>query len=48
MYGDLEEQPQTGGPTTEDYMAALSETRPTLSTTIVDEFTEDIQKIARL
>jgi transitional endoplasmic reticulum ATPase len=48
VYGDLEEQPQTGGPTTEDYMAALSETRPTLSTTIVDEFTEDIAKIARL
>jgi hypothetical protein len=29
-------------------MAALSETRPTLTTTIVDEFEEDIASIARL
>jgi transitional endoplasmic reticulum ATPase len=48
VYGDLDEQPQVGGPTTADYAAALSETRPTLTTAIVDEFTEDIATIARL
>jgi transitional endoplasmic reticulum ATPase len=48
VYGDLEEQPQEGGPRTADYMAALSETRPTLTKAIVDEFTEDIATIARL
>ena len=36
------------GPTTADYTAALTETRPTLTTAIVDEFTEDIETIARL
>jgi len=48
VYGDLDEQPQLGGPTTADYVAALAETRPTLTTEIVDEFTEDIATIARL
>jgi transitional endoplasmic reticulum ATPase len=48
VYGGLDEQPQLGGPTTADYEAALSETRPTLTTAIVDEFTEDIATIARL
>src|SRR5215213_5633936 len=48
VYGDLNEQPQVGGPTTADYMAALSETRPTLTKAIVDDFTEDIATIARL
>ena len=48
VYGALDEQPQTGGPTTADYMAALSETRPTLTQTIVDEFNEDIETIGRL
>ena len=42
------DEPGAGGPTTADYMAALSETRPTLTKTIVDEFTEDIATIARL
>jgi hypothetical protein len=32
VYGDLEQQPQVGGPTTADYVAALSETRPTRHT----------------
>jgi GNAT superfamily N-acetyltransferase len=36
------------GPTTEDYLAALRETRPTLTTAIVDEFDQDIATIARL
>ena len=48
VYGELEEQPQVGGPTTADYVAALRETRPTLTKAIVDEFTEDIATIARL
>jgi GNAT superfamily N-acetyltransferase len=48
VYGDLHEQPQVGGPATADYLAALSETRPTLTQTMVDEFTEDIATIARL
>jgi transitional endoplasmic reticulum ATPase len=48
VYGDLDQQPQTGGPTTADYTAALSETRPTLTKAIVDDFTEDIATIARL
>jgi transitional endoplasmic reticulum ATPase len=47
VYGD-EEKPKADGPTTADYMAALSETRPTLTKTIVDEFTEDIATIGRL
>jgi transitional endoplasmic reticulum ATPase len=48
VYGELESQPQDGGPTTDDYIAALSETRPTLTKTIVEEFEEDIDTIARL
>jgi SpoVK/Ycf46/Vps4 family AAA+-type ATPase len=48
VYGAREEQPQVDGPRTADYMAALSETRPTLTKAIVDEFTEDIATIARL
>jgi transitional endoplasmic reticulum ATPase len=48
VYGDLEHQPQAGGPTTADYTAALRETRPTLTKAIVDDFTEDIATIARL
>ena len=48
VYGDLDQQPQAGGPTTDDYLAALSETRPTLTKAIVADFTEDIETIARL
>jgi SpoVK/Ycf46/Vps4 family AAA+-type ATPase len=48
VYGDLDQQPQTGGPTTADYVAALSETRPTLTKAIVDDFNEDIATIGRL
>jgi transitional endoplasmic reticulum ATPase len=36
------------GPTTADYLDALAETRPTLTTAIVEEFSEDIETIARL
>jgi transitional endoplasmic reticulum ATPase len=36
------------GPTTEDYLAALEQTRPTLTRAIVEAFTEDIETIARL
>jgi hypothetical protein len=46
--GDGQPQPEPGGPTTADYVAALAETRPTLTTGIVDEFTEDIATLARL
>jgi len=38
----------TRGPTTEDYQAAIAETRPTLTSTMVQEFEEDIQTLARL
>jgi transitional endoplasmic reticulum ATPase len=48
VYGDEHERPQVRGPATADYLAALAETRPTLTTTMVDEFTEDIATIARL
>jgi transitional endoplasmic reticulum ATPase len=48
VYGDADQQRDVRGPTTEDYMAALSETRPTLTKAIVDEFSEDIATIARL
>jgi transitional endoplasmic reticulum ATPase len=48
VYGDGQPQPKPGGPTTADYVAALAETRPTLTTAIVDEFTEDIPTLARL
>src|SRR3954463_3287802 len=46
--GEVDEQPQTGGPTTGDYVTALAETRPTLTNAIVADFTEDIATIARL
>ena len=48
VYGDGHREPEPGGPTTADYVAALAETRPTLTTAIVDEFTEDIATLARL
>ena len=48
VYGDDDRPRGTRGPTTADYTAALTETRPTLTTAIVDEFTEDIETIARL
>lgn len=38
----------TRGPRTEDYLAALADTRSTLTDTIVAEFDEDIARIARL
>src|SRR4051794_12198215 len=47
VYGDGG-GPRADGPATADYLAALSETRPTLTTAIVDEFEEDIATIARL
>jgi GNAT superfamily N-acetyltransferase len=48
VYGDQRERPDVRGPATADYLAALAETRPTLTAAIVDEFTEDIATIARL
>ena len=48
VYGDAKGRPEVRGPATGDYLAALGATRPTLTTTIVDEFTEDIATIARL
>jgi transitional endoplasmic reticulum ATPase len=48
VYGTKDRQPPARGPTTADYETALSETRPTLTKTIVDDFTEDIATIARL
>jgi len=48
VYGERGEQPPERGPTTDDYLAALSETRPTLTNAIVGDFTEDIDTIARL
>jgi len=38
----------TRRPTTEDYQAAIAETRLTLTSTMVEEFEEDIQTLARL
>jgi SpoVK/Ycf46/Vps4 family AAA+-type ATPase len=48
VYGEDGEKPEASGPSTADYEAALSETRPTLTKAIVDEFTEDIATIGRL
>jgi transitional endoplasmic reticulum ATPase len=48
VYGDPGERLQAAGPTTADYLAAVAETRPTLSKTIADEFAQDIATIARL
>jgi transitional endoplasmic reticulum ATPase len=48
VYGESDRGSRGSGPTTADYEAALSETRPTLTKAIVDEFTEDIATIARL
>jgi transitional endoplasmic reticulum ATPase len=48
VYGNEQDRPEVSGPATADYLAALAETRPTLTTAIVDEFTEDIATIARL
>jgi transitional endoplasmic reticulum ATPase len=39
---------RTRRPTTEDYQAAIAQTRPTLTPTMVREFEEDIQALARL
>jgi transitional endoplasmic reticulum ATPase len=48
VYGDTGAADEPRGPTTADYMAALAETRPTLTKAIVEEFSEDIETIARL
>jgi transitional endoplasmic reticulum ATPase len=48
VYGEEGATPEARGPTTADYAAALSQTRPTLTKAIVDDFTEDIDTIARL
>jgi transitional endoplasmic reticulum ATPase len=48
VYGGDQDRPEVRGPVTADYLAALAETRPTLTTTMVDEFSEDIASIARL
>jgi AAA+ superfamily predicted ATPase/GNAT superfamily N-acetyltransferase len=48
VYGGGDERPRDRGPVTADYLAALEQTRPTLTRAIQDEFTEDIQRIARL
>jgi transitional endoplasmic reticulum ATPase len=48
VYGKDEQRTDARGPTTADYAAALTETRPTLTKAIVDDFDEDIQTIGRL
>ena len=48
VYGDERDRPEIRGPATTDYLAALGETRPTLTTAMVDEFNEDIEAIGRL
>ena len=48
VYGEDEQRTEARGPTTADYAAAVTETRPTLTKAIVDEFDEDIETIARL
>ncbi|MDX6729854.1 MAG: transitional endoplasmic reticulum ATPase [Baekduia sp.] len=48
VYGGERHQPAVRGPTTAHYLDALAETRPTLTTAIVEEFSEDIESIARL
>ena len=48
VYGDERDRPEVRGPATADYLAALGETRPTLTPAIVEEFNEDIETIARL
>jgi transitional endoplasmic reticulum ATPase len=48
VYGESDRGSAAAGPTTADYQAALAETRPTLSKAIIDEFTEDIERIGRL
>jgi SpoVK/Ycf46/Vps4 family AAA+-type ATPase len=48
VYGEDAAESQSRGPTTADYEAALAETRPTLTKAIVDDFSEDIETIARL
>jgi transitional endoplasmic reticulum ATPase len=48
VYGPLDDDNGRKGPTTEDYLEAVGETRPTLTATMVEEFTEDIATIARL
>jgi GNAT superfamily N-acetyltransferase len=49
VYGDEEpDRPGLRGPVTTDYLAAVAETRPTLTSAMIKEFTEDIATIARL
>ena len=45
VYGDAR---QATGPRTQDYLAALDETRPTRTPAMVEEFGQDIATIARL
>ena len=47
-YGVQDARPDPVGPSTEDYLAAVGQTRPTLTQRIVDEFTEDIATLGRL
>src|SRR4051812_9199051 len=48
VYGDQPGRPDSPGPATADYLAALAETRPTLTSAMIKEFTEDITTIGRL
>ena len=49
VYGGQEsDRPEPRGPLTADYLAAVAETRPTLTSEMIKEFTEDIATIARL
>jgi GNAT superfamily N-acetyltransferase len=48
VYGPGGDPAAVPGPTTADYLAALAETRPTLTETMLEEFTEDISAIGRL
>ena len=47
VYGEID-QPQRRGPSPPTIWLPCRETRPTLTEAIVDEFTEDIETIARL
>jgi GNAT superfamily N-acetyltransferase len=48
VYGEEAGRPVARGPATADYLAALAETRPTLTSAMIKEFTEDIATIGRL
>ncbi|WP_026551553.1 GNAT family N-acetyltransferase [Arthrobacter sp. H20] len=48
VFGSADGDTPAAGPTSEDYLSAIAETRTTVSASVAQEFSEDIELIARL